>query len=75
MSLRQAATYCGVSHETLRRWVKAGRLPATRERSPGRQGWRYVVKREAVEALELEQDLPPGHDAVRYEIAYMEGNA
>lgn len=30
ISVRQAADYCGVTPVTIRRWIAAGRLPATR---------------------------------------------
>ena len=50
-TVREAAERLGKSPETVRRMAQDGRLPLVgKERSPGRQGWRYTIPAEAVES-------------------------
>jgi hypothetical protein len=44
VSLADAAKWLGVTTEALRKAIRSGRLAAERERSSGKQGWRYVVR-------------------------------
>ncbi len=44
VSLADAAKWLGVSPEAVRKAIRSGRLPAQRERSSGKQGWRYVIR-------------------------------
>lgn len=44
LTVQQAAEYLGIHHQTVRKYVTAGRLPATR---PG--GWSIRIHRTALE--------------------------
>ncbi len=46
VSLADAARWLGLTSEALRKAIRSGRLPAQRERSSGKQGWRYVIRTE-----------------------------
>jgi excisionase family DNA binding protein len=44
LTLKQCAEIAKVSERTIRRWIKAGELPASRHRNPSGQG-AFMVKR------------------------------
>jgi len=46
VSVTDAARYLGVSDETVRRYIDAGRIRAERQASAGREGWRHVIPTE-----------------------------
>ncbi len=52
LTVREAARVAGRDEETIRRWIRAGRLPSHRD------GPRHLVAREDLERLLLPHSLP-----------------
>lgn len=53
VNVTDAARWLRVSDETVRRWIQSGRLEGiqTRVAARGREGWRWLVPTEALNAL------------------------
>jgi excisionase family DNA binding protein len=47
LTISEASAAIGVSERTIRRWIKAGRLPAALQ--PGPRGQQYVIPTDAIE--------------------------
>ena len=62
LSLQEAADLLGVHPRTLRRWIIAGRLPATL--LPGRFGGEYRIAEDDLEQAKLHE--PPQRPAVEW---------
>lgn len=62
LSIREAADLLGVHPRTLRRWISAGRLPATL--IPGRFGGEYRIAAKDLEQIKLHE--PPARPVAKW---------
>lgn len=51
LTVRQAAEAAGVTHTTILRWIRDGRLQVTKDRISGRHGFRYLIPADQLDTL------------------------